>query len=111
MSKNNIYTLLTLPAVFGTMANSYTDYIMLSNDKVLDYSISLVIEIDELLEKGYSKEEIADLIMNCDFTIKDSELTKEDNEHLKIYALRTLDIRYELYNEANVTRKLKNTSN
>ena len=81
--------------------DEYSDYYMLSNEKLMSYSISLIMEIDELLENGYTKDEITKIIDECDFCANDPELTKEESEYLRNYSIRTLDIRYNLYIEEN----------
>ncbi len=91
--------------LIGTMAiatmfgGPYADDFCYFNDKLLGYSVSLVGEIDELLEAGYTKEEIITFIRESDFTLNDPELTKEDEEYLKNRSFEILDIRYELYIE------------
>lgn len=70
------------------------------DDKMMRYSVSLAEEIDELLDKGYTKGEIATRIRDNDFTAKDSSLTKEEGEYLRAYCLRLLDVRYKLFMEA-----------
>lgn len=99
MVEDSIYKLLTLPMMFTKMNDAYTDYFMFNNEKLRGYSVSLVIEIDELLDNGYSKEEIANLIMETDYTKSDPNLTKEEGEYLRKYSLRMLDVRYKLYIE------------
>ncbi len=97
MREEEISKLLAFAMSLGSINNKYSDYFMFSDEKLMGYSVSLVMEIDELLEKGYTKEEITKIIIECDFMANDSELTKEEAEYLRNYALRMLPIRYELY--------------
>ena len=57
------------------------------------------ISISELLNDGYTKEEIISFINQTDFTKQHPELTEEENDYLKNFALDILDIRYNLYLE------------
>ena len=82
------------------LAGDYAlDFLMLDNEKMRGYSVSLVDEIDELLNNGNTKEEIATIIKENDFVAKDPELTKEEGEYLRDYCLKLLDIRYKLFIE------------
>ena len=103
MSKEKITKLMAIPMILGSMGNYMDDFLLFGNDKLLGYSVSLIGEIDELLEAGRSKEEIASLIQESDFSLKDPELTKEDSALLKKDALRTLEIRYQLFLEEKGT--------
>ena len=96
MKEKDIYKLLAMTMSIGN-SNTYGDYYIFSNEKLMNYSVGLVLEIDELLNMGYGEDEINKMIMECDFMKKDFELTKEDVEYLRNYALRLLPIRYELY--------------
>ncbi len=106
-NENAFYKLLALSTSLGSMNNSYGDLFMFSDEKLMPYSVSLVMEIDDLLEKGYSKEKVIDLIKGADFTLNDPELTKEEAEYLKNYSLRMLEVRYKLYTEEKNKAKEK----
>lgn len=103
MSENTFYKLFSLPLELLGINDKFMDFYMFfhifSDEKLMGYSVSLIMEIDELLDKGYTKEEIIKIINECDFTTNDPELTKEEAEYLKIYSLRALNIRYKLYIE------------
>lgn len=99
MTEESIYKLLLPTMLLGNPNNLFGDYYMLNSEKLIGYSVSVVMEIDELLDKGYSKEEITSLIMRCDYTVRDQNLTKEEGECLRKYSLKMLDIRYKLYLE------------
>ena len=75
------------------------DFLMIDNEKMMGYSISLVEEIDWLLKEGKTKEEIETIIKENDFMSKDNELTKDESEYLRSYCLRLLGIRYKLFIE------------
>ncbi len=109
-NKKEIYKLLATMMSIGNV-NTYTDYYMFSDEKLMGYSVSLIMEIDDLLDSGYSREEIFKIIMECDFMANDSELTKEEAEYLRSYALRMLDVRYELYLEEKEQKVKKHLFN
>lgn len=111
MKNDDIYKLLALTMSLGQMNDIYSDYFMFSNEKLMGYSVSLVMEIDELLDKGYTKEEITKIIVECDFVTSDSELTKDEAEYLRNYSLRMLDIRYKLYLEEKEQKVKKHLFN
>lgn len=112
MSKDDIYKLLALPMLLGNINNTYSEYFMFSNEKLMGYSVSLIMEIDELLDNGFTKEEINTLIMECNFINNYPELTKEEGEYLRKYSLRMLDIRYRLYlEEREKIKRLKKEKN
>lgn len=115
-----IYKALGLPLSLANSCDEYNDFLILNSEKMMNYSVSLVIEIDELLEKGYHKEEIQEIIMECDFVKTDPELANEEAEYLKKYALRLLNIRYKLFTdekalpikeEQEYVKSLKNNNN
>ena len=99
MVGDTIYKLLALSMTLGKIGDVYNDYYIYSNEKLMGYSVSLVMEIDELLDNGYTKDEITDLIMGTDYTNIDPELTGEEGEYLRKYSLKMLDVRYRLYME------------
>ena len=82
-------------------------YDMVFSEKLMGYSVSLVMEIDDLLSDGYSKKEIIEIINNCDFRLNDPELTEEEALFLRKDALRILNIRYNLYVEDEKDKTLK----
>lgn len=102
MVEDIIFKTLSLCAFLSQgqyMQEHYGDFYYTQDEKVMSYSISLISEIDQLLEEGLSKEEIREIIENCNFTEKDPNLTQEEGDYLKKYSLRLLNIRYELMNE------------
>ena len=103
------YRLFSLITSISNLDNDPYDYIMMmDNEKLMGYSVSLVGEIDELLNKGYTYDEIKDIIMTCDFVKNDPELTNEEGEFLRKDALRILNIRYKIYLEdKNIKKKIK----
>ena len=107
-NKKEIYQLLSLMMGIGGMNNNYNnDFLIFGDEKLLNYSVSLVLEIDDLLEQGYTKEEITELINKSNFCEKDSELSSEEGVILKEYAYHILDIRYELFMESKKEEKVK----
>lgn len=108
MNENIISKLLAISMALGITSGKYNDYYLFGNERLMDYSISLIIEIDELLDKGYTKDEIATIIKGCNFCNIDSELTKEEGKYLKSYSIKMLDIRYDLcIKEQNIKKLYK----
>ncbi len=105
MVEDTIYKLLALSMTLGKIGDVYNDYYIYSNEKLMGYSVSLVMEIDELLDNGYTKYEITNLIMGTDYTNIDPELTREDGEYLRKYSLKMLDVRYRLYMEEKQSKE------
>lgn len=88
-NKKILNMLLGISGIYG-YEFVYSD--MLYNDKLLNYSVKLLLEIEELLDKGYSKEEVINLIIESDFK-KNNEINKEEEKLLKEDAVRILDTR------------------
>lgn len=108
MEKENVNKLLSLMMGIGGMNNNpYNDFLIFGDKKLLNYSVSLVLEIDDLLEQGYTKEEITELINMSNFCEKDHSLSNEEGEILKNYAYHILEIRYELFIESKKEEKVK----
>ena len=105
MNDAMIYKLFSLP--FALAGMDPMNYYLFDNEKLMGLSISLLIEIDELFDMGYSMEKIEEIIKKCDFVSKNPELTKEDAEWLRNYSLNILPIRYRLYNEEKEGKGLK----
>lgn len=105
MNKNSVTKLLAIAMELGITSSAYDNYYMFSDEKLMNYSISLIMEIDELLDKGYTKDEIATIIKESDFCTSDLELTREEGEYLRSYSNRMLDIRCKLYNEEKSTKE------
>ena len=59
------------------------------NPKMKTYSDSLFVEIIELLNDGYSEEEIIKIINDCDFS-EAVDLSEEEKEDLRKNAHKTL---------------------
>lgn len=81
---------------------------MLMDEKIMNYEVSLIIEIDGLFEKGYCEEKIFNLIMNAEPLVED--LDNDKNYFLKKRAIKLLKIRSALYmqsKDANRLSKIK----
>ena len=81
---------------------------MLMDEKIMNYEVSLIIEIDGLFEKGYCEEKIFNLIMNAEPLVEDLDSNK--NYFLKKRAIKLLKIRSALYiqsKDANRLSKIK----
>ena len=100
MNRDLFAKFYAISSLLAGIAGDYAEeFLMLDNEKMRGYSISLVNEIDELLEQGKTQEEIVTIIKENDFVAKDPELTKDEGEYLRSYSLKLLDIRYQLFVE------------
>lgn len=72
--------------------DSLDDIIYMSKDYIRDISISLIFEIRELEEQGYTYEEIFEMINKCDFN--EYNLSDDEKIFLKRDAKKTLKIVY-----------------
>ncbi len=106
---NIIYKFLSLSLALATTDETYMDMYMFTNEKLTNYSVSIIIEIDNLLNEGYTKEEITEMINKTNFADQDPELTKDEANLIKNDALRILDIRHKLYLEEKDNIKKKKT--
>ena len=108
-TKELIYKTLSLMTALSNLNdNPYNDIMMMYDERLMSYSVSLVSEIIELLDGGYSYDEIKELILECDFVKIYPELAKEEGEYLRKDALKMLDIRYQIYMEdKNIKKKIK----
>ena len=79
-------------AIGGAYGESFEDIIYMSRDHIRDISMSLILEIRQLEEDGYTYEEIQKMINECNF----SEYDLQDDEiaFLKRDAQKTLKIVY-----------------
>ena len=71
---------------------SFEDIIYMSREHIRDLSISLILEIRELEEKGYTYEEIEKMINECKF--EEYTLEDDEKEFLRRDAQKTLKIVY-----------------
>lgn len=86
-----------IACLFGIMMNinseyaglSFDEMLMASSDKIMSISLSLTFEIRELLEKGYSEEEIIEMIRNIHFD-EYADLSDMEKEYIKKDAKKTL---------------------
>ena len=76
------------------------DYV--SSEKMLGFSVQLLLEITEYIESGYSKNEIQKMIDNMK---KPHELNFDEFDDLKRDGYSMLDIRYGIYLENSKKRK------
>ena len=76
----------------GSYSQNLEELIYMSNEDVRDLSISLILEIRQLEEEGYTYEEILNLINECDFSKYD--LKDDEKDFLKRDAKKTLKIVY-----------------
>ncbi len=107
MNKDGIDKFLAITMSIGaSYGTSYTDDFCFFNDKLLGYSVGLVCEIDDLLEEGYTKDEIHSFIMESDFALNNPELTSEECGYLKNRALELLEIRWELFTEKEAKKRI-----
>lgn len=102
MKQDNIYKLLAL----SMSLSSYDDF-LLCDEKLMGYSVNLVIQINDLLDEGYTKEEIYKMIEETNFKERIDNLSDEEAIVLKNEAFRLLEIRYDIYVENNDIKKRK----
>ena len=76
----------------GANGESFEDMIYMSREHIRNLSVSLILEIRELEEKGYTYEEIEKMINECDFS--EYDLQDEEKDFLKRDAQKTLKIVY-----------------
>ena len=89
---NNIELLFqTLGIISSISGRSYDldDIFIGSNPKIMSYSNSLLFEILELLDKGYTEENIIRIINECEFNGV-NDLNNEKKNYLKSDAKKTL---------------------
>lgn len=68
---------------------SLDDIFIGSNPKIFDYSNRLMFEIFELLDKGYTEEDIIGMINECEFNGID-DLNDDEKDYLRSDAKKTL---------------------
>ena len=92
MSNNRklLARLFALNSALG--GDSIDDIIFMSKDYIRDISVSLILEIRELENEGYTYEEIFEMINKCDF--REYNLSDEEKCFLKRDAVKTLKIVY-----------------
>lgn len=79
-------------ALSGEYGESFEDMIYMSREYIRDLSISLILEIRELEEKGYTYEEILMMINECNFD--EYNLSDDEKSFLRRDAQKTLKIVY-----------------
>ena len=99
MNGGLFYKFLAISKLLAISNDYFDDFLMFGYEKIIGYYVSLVEEIDKLLNDGYTKEEIISFINQTDFTKQHPELTEEENDYLKNFALDIFDIRYNIYLE------------
>lgn len=87
----NIYNFLLFGSVLEPYGMSFEEMYYLNKEEVRDISIGLMLEMRELKNKGYTMEEIYELIEEC-FPLKDFDL--KDSDFLKRNAIKNLKIIY-----------------
>ena len=79
-------------AMGGAYGESFEDIIYMSRDHIRDISMSLILEIRQLEEEGYTYEEIEKMINECNFS--EYDLQDDEKAFLKRDAQKTLKIVY-----------------
>ena len=79
-------------AMGGAYGESFEDIIYMSRDHIRDISMSLILEIRQLEEDGYTYEEIEKMINECNFS--EYDLQDDEKDFLKRDAQKTLKIVY-----------------
>ena len=88
---DNIYKSLLFGGMIGPYTMSIEELYYLNKEEVRDISIGLMLEMRELKNKGYTMEEIYELIEEC-FPLKDFE--SDESDFLKKDAIKNLKIIY-----------------
>lgn len=71
---------------------SFDDMYYLSDPKMMNISVSLIMEIRDLKDKGYTYEEIFDLVQSMD--LSQDNLTEDEYSFIKRDAVKNLKIIY-----------------
>lgn len=79
-------------AMGGAYGESFEDIIYMSRNHIRDISMSLILEIRQLEEDGYTYEEIEKMINECNFS--EYDLQDDEKAFLKRDAQKTLKIVY-----------------
>ena len=79
-------------AMGGAYGENFEDIIYMSRDHIRDISMSLILEIRQLEEDGYTYEEIEKMINECNFS--EYDLQDDEKAFLKRDAQKTLKIVY-----------------
>ena len=79
-------------ALGSAYGESFEDMIYMSKDHIRNISVSLIMEIRELEEEGYTYEEIEKMINECNFS--EYDLQDDEKEFLRRDAHKTLKIVY-----------------
>ena len=79
-------------AMGGAYGESFEDIIYMSRDHIRDISMSLILEIRQLEEDGYTYEEIEKMINECN--LSEYDLQDDEKAFLKRDAQKTLKIVY-----------------
>ena len=88
----NIFNLFLFPLIVNGEYGSYDnieEMLIASKEKIQDLDFAITLEIRELIEKGYTEEQIYNLIQNIKFNEEDNINVKEE-EYLKKNASKTL---------------------
>lgn len=79
-------------AMGGAYGESFEDIIYMSREHIRDISMSLILEIRQLEDEGYTYEEIEKMINECNFS--EYDLQDDEKAFLKRDAQKTLKIVY-----------------
>lgn len=91
-NKKTMQMIAFIDAICSSNGYSLEEMMYLSNEKIMNISISLILEIRELQEKGYSYDEIFELIKNMN--LEDERLSNEEKVFIKEDAQKSLKIIY-----------------
>lgn len=85
-------TLCLANSICESSGYSFEEMWYLSNEKIMNYSVGLICEICDLIEKGYTYDEISEMIKNTKFD--GLNLSEEEKSFLRKDAQKTLKIKY-----------------
>lgn len=89
MNNKLLFQILGIVSSISGRSYDLDDIFIGSNPKIFDYSNKLLFEMLDLLEDGYSEEDIIRLINECEFN-GINDLNKEEKNYLKSDAKKTL---------------------
>lgn len=89
MNNKLLFQILGIISSISGRSYDLDDILIGSNPKIFDYSNRFLFDILDLLDKGYSEEDIIRLINDCEFN-GINDLNNEEKNYLKSDAKKTL---------------------
>lgn len=86
-------------AICNASGYSLEEMYYLSDEKIMNQSVQLICEISDLIEQGYTYDEINEAIENTKF--EELDLNEEEKSFLRRDAKKTLKIKYKQKGDKN----------